>query len=204
MASLQKNVSGQNFTFCLVNAASGAALVGASPSIFITKDNGAQAAGGGTVTGAGNGQYNYAPTQAETNATDVGFLFTATNAVPVNIDFHTDVVDGGGRLQVDVEAINAVTLSAQALSKSTQSICWGQASGGTSTTVVVASLNNPASLTNPGQLIGRTIIFFGATTTGGLQAQASTITGSTTGATPTLTVAAMTTAPSNGDLFAIL
>lgn len=114
MASLQKNVSGQNFTFCLVNATTGAALTGATVSVFVTKDNAAQASGGGTVTGSGNGQYNYAPTQAETNATDVGFLMTATSAIPVNLDFHTDVVDGNGLLQVDL-----VDIAGSAVSTST-------------------------------------------------------------------------------------
>ena len=74
----------------MIVAAPGAALTGATVTIYVTKDNGAQATGVGSVTEAGHGQYNYAPTQAETNATNVGFLFTATTAVPENLDFHTD------------------------------------------------------------------------------------------------------------------
>lgn len=90
MASLQKNVASQNFTFCMVSATTGAADASATVTVKVTKDNGTQASGGGTVTNSGNGQYNYAPTQAETNATDVGFLMTATGDIPVNYDFHTD------------------------------------------------------------------------------------------------------------------
>jgi hypothetical protein len=204
MASLRKNVASQNFTFCLVNATNGAPLTGATVGVEVTKDNGTQGGGAGTVTEAGNGQYNYAPTQAETNAIDVGFLFTATNAVPVNVDWHTDVTDANALLEVGVQAINGSTLGAQALAQSTQSICWGTASSGSTTTVVVGTLNNPTSLTASGQLIGRTIIFLGNTTTGGVQAQASNITASTTGSTPTITFTAMTTAPANGDVFVIL
>ena len=100
MASLQKNVASQNFTFCLVFATSGAAAPGLTVSGFVTKDGGAQGATAGTFTSLGNGQYNYAPTQAETNATDVGFLATATGAIPVNIDFHTDLTGAGGRLLI--------------------------------------------------------------------------------------------------------
>jgi hypothetical protein len=115
MASLQKNVAGQNVTFALINATTGAALVGATVSVAVTKDNGAQAAGGGTVTGAGAGQYNYAPTQAETNATDVGFLFTATNAIAVNIDFHTDpgvlLSSGTGANQIGLDGAGNVAVS---------------------------------------------------------------------------------------------
>lgn len=90
MASLQKNVAGQNFTFCMVSATTGGADSSATVTVKVTKDNGTQASGGGTVTNSGNGQYNYAPTQAETNATDVGFLMTASGDIPVNFDFHTD------------------------------------------------------------------------------------------------------------------
>lgn len=203
MASLLKNVSSQNITFVLITTA-GAAATGKTVSPFVTKDNGSQASGGGTVTEAGNGQYNYAPTQAETNATDVGFLFTATGCVPENLDFHTDQVDGNNLLKVDVEDIHGVALAAQALAQSTQSICWGTCSGGTTATAVVSTLNNPSSLTASGQLIGRTIIFLGNSTTGGVQAQASNITASTTGSTPTITFTAMTTAPANGDVFVVL
>ncbi len=92
MASLQKNVASQNLTFVLVNASTGAALTGAtvSTSSKITIDNGAQGAVAGTFTEKGGGQYNYAPTQGETNGTDLGLLFFATSAIPVNIDIHTD------------------------------------------------------------------------------------------------------------------
>lgn len=103
MASLRKNTAGQNFTFGLVNVTTGGALTGATVSVFVTKDNGAQAAGGGTVTEAGNGQYNYAPTQAETNAVDVGFHLGASGAIPVNIDFHTD---DPSTAQIGVNVVN--------------------------------------------------------------------------------------------------
>jgi hypothetical protein len=114
MASLRKNTASQNITFALINASSGAALTGATVIIYVTKDNGSQASGGGTATELGHGQYNYAPTQAETNATDVGFIFSATSAIPVNLDFHPDVVDGNGYLDV-----NLVDIAGSALSTST-------------------------------------------------------------------------------------
>jgi hypothetical protein len=111
MANLQKNVASQNMTFCMVTTA-GAADASATVAIHVTKDNGSQASGGGTVTNSGNGQYNYAPTQAETNATDVGFLFTASGDVPVNLDFHTDIVNSSGYAEVDATYINGQTTSA--------------------------------------------------------------------------------------------
>ena len=91
MATLLKNVSGQNLTFVLIDAL-GAAKIGATVTVYVTKDNGAQASGTGAVTEKGHGQYNYAPTQAETNAFDVGFVFTATGTVTENLDYQPDVL----------------------------------------------------------------------------------------------------------------
>lgn len=114
MASLKHNTAGQNFTFCLVSATTGAGVAGATVTTLVTKDGGAQAAGGGTVTSQGSGQYNYAPTQAETNATDVGFFFSATGCVPVNLDFHTDIVDGNGLPSTNVADWNGTTVATPA------------------------------------------------------------------------------------------
>lgn len=206
MASLQKNVAAQNVKFCLVNAATGAAMATATftSSAWVTKDGGSQAGFAGTFTTLGNGQYNYAPTQAETNAADVGIMIAVSGAVPVHMDFHTDQVDANGLPKVDVEDIAGSATAAQALSQSANSICYGACSGGSTTTAVVSTLNNPASLTDAGQLIGRTIIFLGSSTTADVQAQSSTITGSTTGSTPTITFTLMTHAPASGDTFVIV
>ena len=114
MSSLRKNVASQNFTFAMINASTGAADASATVGVFVTKDNGSQASGAGTVTNSGNGQYNYAPTQAETNATDVGFLMTATGDIPVNYDFHTDIVDGNG-----LPSVNLVDIAGSAVSTTT-------------------------------------------------------------------------------------
>jgi hypothetical protein len=363
MASLQRNVASQNLTFVMVSTTTGLGVAGLTISGFITKDNGAQAGTAGTFSDKTNGQYNYAPTQAETNAVDVGLLFAATGAIPVNMDFHTDNVDAQGLLKVDMEDVGGAALSThaagmvpadvrdivgvavstttaqlgvnvvqynaqtaqtdannlpkvdtedwkgtavaapatagipdvnvkninnivgsgitavnpnmgttqpinftgsagsalvksdmvdiagaavsttvaqigsnviniagqpaaldannllkidvedingsatagQALAQGTLSTCWGTAgAGGTTTTTVVSALHNPSSLTDTNQLIGRTIIFLGTTATGHVQGQASNITGSSTGATPTLTYTAMTAAPASGDVFVVL
>lgn len=90
--SLQKNVAGQNFTFALLNVTNDTPLTGASVVGFTSKDGGSQASTGGTfteLTPTGNGIYNYAPTQAETNGNCVSFYITATNAVPFNLMFLT-------------------------------------------------------------------------------------------------------------------
>jgi hypothetical protein len=85
-----------------------------------------------------------------------------------------------------------------------QAVVRGTCSGGTLTTAVVSSMSSPASLGATGQLIGRTILFDANTVTAALQSQASNITNSTTGSTPTLTFTALTTAPANGDSFSVV
>ncbi len=87
--SLLKNIAGQNFTFALINVTNDAPVTGATVVGFTSKDGGAQASIVGTVTEPGNGVYNYAPTQAETNGNCVSFLMTASGAVPENLMFLT-------------------------------------------------------------------------------------------------------------------
>lgn len=90
--SLIKNGAGQNFTFGLLNATDGSPLTGATVVAFISKDGGAQASTSGTfseLTPTGNGIYNYAITQTETNANEIGVYLTATSAVPFNLMFLT-------------------------------------------------------------------------------------------------------------------
>lgn len=89
---LRKNVASQVLTFNLVNATTGAALTGATVTTKVALD-GSQSASAGTLTELGTGQYKYVPTQGETNGTSVGFSFTATNAVPVNLHCFTLAAD---------------------------------------------------------------------------------------------------------------
>jgi len=105
---------------------------------------------------------------------------------------------------VNVTEINGNANAAANVSKANQAIMRGTCSGGTTATAVCSSITTPASLTDAGQLIGRTIIFDSNTTTANLQGQASNITASTTGATPTLTFTAMTHAPTSGDTFSVV
>jgi hypothetical protein len=79
-----KNVAGQHVTFQMFTL-TGSADTAASVTVYVDKDNGVQAAGSGTVTNLGNGQYDYAPTQAETNGTAVSFLFMSSGDVIQNI-----------------------------------------------------------------------------------------------------------------------
>lgn len=79
----RKNTAGQFIYFALVNAASGAALTGATVTAYRSLDNAAQASATGTTTELGNGQYRFDLSQADTNGDYGSFLFIATGAVPV-------------------------------------------------------------------------------------------------------------------------
>lgn len=92
MASLRKNVASQVIFFQLTNVTTGAAVT-AGGTGNVTIDAGAQAACTGTFTHLGTGQWKYAPTQAETNGTAIGFQFTGTAAIIINIHFFTDNFD---------------------------------------------------------------------------------------------------------------
>lgn len=105
--SLRKNVASQVVTFCLVNATTGAALTGATVTTKVTLD-GTQGASAGTLTELGSGQYKYVPTAGETNGASVGFLFTATNAVPVNLHVFTTSNDPATVLPTASENATAV------------------------------------------------------------------------------------------------
>src|SRR6516162_247930 len=113
-------------------------------------------------------------------------------------------LSGAGNVKADAEEIAANAVAATNVSRANRDIVRGTCSSGTTTTAVCSSISTPASLTDVGQLIGRTIIFDSDTVSANLQGQASNITASTTGATPTITFGAMTHAAANGDTFVIV
>lgn len=120
MAGLRKNVASQNLTFQINSATTGAGIT-ASVSGNVVIDGGSQSAAAGTLTHKGGGQWNYAPTQAETNGTSIGFQFTATGAVSVNLQFFTDnydttqpvVTSGTGTDQLSLSAGKVVLQATQ-------------------------------------------------------------------------------------------
>lgn len=85
----RKNTSGQYLYFGLVAASTGSALTGATVTAVRSIDGAAQGAATGTVSEPGNGQYQLAMSQADTNGNNIGFLFTASTAVPVSISIVT-------------------------------------------------------------------------------------------------------------------
>lgn len=79
----RKNVAGQYIYFLLLDSA-GAVVTGATVTARRGIDGAAQAACTGTITDMGNGQYRMNLSQADTNGDNIGYLFTATGAIPVH------------------------------------------------------------------------------------------------------------------------
>jgi hypothetical protein len=75
------------------------------------------------------------------------------------------------------------------------------AAGGSQTSVITSSCVPNAGATDCFK--GRIVIFDRNTTTSALRCQATDVTANTSGATPTLTVTALTTSPASGDSFRI-
>lgn len=85
----KKNVA-VSIPFCLVSAADGSALTGATVTARRSLDGGPQAAATGAVTELANGQYKFAAAAGDMNGDTVGLLFTATGAVPIHFTIKTD------------------------------------------------------------------------------------------------------------------
>jgi hypothetical protein len=89
----RKNVASQNIPFLLIKAVDGTALTGATVTAYRCIDGAAQAAVTGSVTEKANGQYLFAPSQADMNGNNIGFLFTASSAIPVHFTIITTAAD---------------------------------------------------------------------------------------------------------------
>lgn len=90
---IRKNVAGQFVHIAGVNVSTGAVVTGATWTMRRCLD-GTFAAGGATVTEDGTtGFYKVALAQADTNANNIGYFFTATNCVPVTLNVITTACD---------------------------------------------------------------------------------------------------------------
>jgi len=108
-----KNQTGQIVGADMFNLSDGSPFTGAA-SVFVEIGGGAQAAGAGTVSHKGNGSHEYLPTQAETNADYVAFIFTGTGAKNVKVQVYPVVqidVDANGYVSADVKEINDATVN---------------------------------------------------------------------------------------------
>lgn len=114
---MRKNVASQIIAAQLINKTTGASVTTGSCTVYVTVNGGTQAAGAGTVTHEGNGEWSYAPTQAETNGNHVAFTWTHTDAVAVTINVYPVSYDptdsaGLGLSRIDV-ALSTLATAAE-------------------------------------------------------------------------------------------
>lgn len=75
----------------MIAASDGTAITSGTVNGHRSIDGGSQASVTGTVSHKGNGQWELAMSQADTNGDEIGFLFTHTSGIPVSISIVTQV-----------------------------------------------------------------------------------------------------------------
>lgn len=101
---MKKNVASQVVGAQLVSTTNGSAITSGTTTCYVTGDGGSQAAGSvssGACTHKGNGYWEYAPAQAETNYDHVAFTFVNSSAVNATVQIYTSFPQTGdnyGRL----------------------------------------------------------------------------------------------------------
>ena len=87
---IQKNTASQFIHFALVNATDGSAHTGQTPTGYVTIDSGAQGGIGGSIAENGNGQYELAMSQGDTNGDSIGYLIVNSGSIPVSLTVTTE------------------------------------------------------------------------------------------------------------------
>jgi len=85
---MKKNTAGQIVAFQMNSASDGSAITSGTPTVYYTVDGGTQGTGSGSSTHEGNGQWSYAPAQAETNGNHVAFTMVLTGAISQTVNVY--------------------------------------------------------------------------------------------------------------------
>lgn len=118
--TLRKNVASQHVPVGMVSATTGAPATGLTVTAKLTKDGAASATAGGAVSEVGDGLYDWAPSQADTNAIAMGLMFSATGAVAVPMTIFTTAANPGDGVRFGLTALpNAAADAAGGLPIST-------------------------------------------------------------------------------------
>lgn len=136
---MRRNVAGQFIGCQLISKTDGSAVTTGTTTVYVTGDAGTQAAGSvgsGACTHEGNGFWTYAPAQAETNYTHVGFTFVNTSAVNATVQVFPMAYDSSGQATVGAIAANAIDAAALASDAGTELATAVWASGTRSLTVL--------------------------------------------------------------------
>lgn len=165
---------------------------------------------GGSVllsSGTGAGQLSITSGVVQADVAKVGG--TAQTARDLGASVLISPGTGTGQLSVasgviaaNVTQLNSDTTAAANIAKTTRAIARCTVSGSPTTTSIPTSACAPSGAVAD-QFKGRIITFDADTASTALRGQSTDITASTSSATPTLTVTALTTAPVSGDTFSI-
>lgn len=98
----------QYIYFCLVNASTGAAMTGATVAGHLSADGGSQTSVTGIIVEDGLGQYHLFASIGDMSWNNIGFLFTATGAIPVHICIATTAADPSDAVRFGLTALPAV------------------------------------------------------------------------------------------------
>lgn len=104
--SYLKNTSGQFLYFTMIDASDGSAITSGTVTGRRSIDGGSQANVTGTISHNGNGQWQLAMSQADTNGDEIGFLFTHTSGIPVSITIVTDTKQVGDLNDLSAAEVN--------------------------------------------------------------------------------------------------
>lgn len=85
---MKKNVAGQHVSVVLKNTSDGTDFTGTA-TVSVDKDGAGDVASAGTIAYVSNGRHRYNPTQAETNADDVVFTFSAAGVLSASAQVYT-------------------------------------------------------------------------------------------------------------------
>lgn len=83
---MRKNVAGQYVAFQMNSTTDGSAVTAGTPTVYYTIDGGTQGTGAGSAVHEGNGQWSYAPAQAETNGSHVAFTMALSGAISQTVN----------------------------------------------------------------------------------------------------------------------
>lgn len=155
-----------------------------------------------TEIATASGMYYLDLTAAEMNGDCVAVIVktSSAGAKTTALVFYPEEI---GDVRADVQQLGGSATPLTNLTKTLNVVGRGTATTGGSTTSIPTSAFAPAGAVAD-QYKGRVVIFDSDTATTALRGQAALITASSNAATPTFTVAAMTTAPASGDTFSVV
>jgi len=102
---MRKNVAGQHVAFQMISTTDGSDVTTGTPTVYYTIDAGTQGTGGGAKVSEGNGQWSYAPAQAETNGNHVAFTMVLAGAVSQTSNQYPVAFDPSDAVRLGITAL---------------------------------------------------------------------------------------------------